>query len=74
MDSVAVDTSGVGMVEGLGVAGVSVVLKTVGRKGVGASVVDTVSISGVELVDNIRVRVVRVSVLRTGLCDVHNEE
>ena len=77
MDSVVVDTSGIGILEGLGVAGASGVLKYVGRKDFGASVVDTVdtvSISGVELVDSIVVSVVGLSVLRTGLCDVHNND
>ena len=73
--AVGVDGIGVGttIVEVLGVAGASVVLNTVGRKAFGSSV-DTVSISGVELVDNIGVRAVGVSVFMTGLCDVHSEE
>ena len=77
VDSVDVGTSCVGIVEGLGVAGVNVVLSSAGRRAISVSVVvtvDTVSISGVEVVDNIGVRAMDVSVLRTGLCDVHNEE
>ena len=75
MDSIV--TSGIGIVEGLGVTGFNVVLSTAGKKAIRVSVVDTVdtvSISAVEVVDNIGVRVVGVSVLRTGLCDIYNEE